>query len=60
MQKMLLISDADFDELEMYLSDGWRVVNMSACGNEDWCGCYVLIEKIDELPELPIDYDNPF
>ncbi|MDE5621282.1 MAG: hypothetical protein K2O29_08115 [Ruminococcus sp.] len=53
MQKMFVLGDyhdyeddrENLDELNSYLSDGWKVVNMQAVSTKEDCVCYILIEK---------------
>ena len=35
----------NLDELNAYLSDGWKVVNMQVVSTKEDCVCYILIEK---------------
>ena len=48
MQKVIRIADNETSKLDEYLSDGWEVKNMTACGIDsriNFSVCYILIEK---------------
>ena len=48
MQKVIRISDNETTKLDEYLSNGWEVKNMTACGINSciyFSVCYILIEK---------------
>jgi hypothetical protein len=48
MQKVIRIADNDTSKLDVYLSDGWEVKNMTACAIDSriyFSVCYILIEK---------------
>ena len=48
MQKVIRISDNETTKLDEYLSDGWEVKTMTACGiysRIHYSVCYILIEK---------------
>ena len=49
MQKMILVYESNFNELEKLLNEGWTVKDMKpVSGRENGfrdCYCYVLLEK---------------
>lgn len=48
MQKVIRIADNDTTKLDEYLSNGWEVKAMTACGIDSriyFSVCYILIEK---------------